>query len=373
MRVPSISERIFTTRLDIAVLLQDSKYQEQEYTKTLSEQLKDILHAQVSLLNENQIAVRKEWERVFKFKKREAWQYLSEVEAQGLRKHIAPLIFSEDTDYAAKQFDLLCLLEELSLIDETVNGTKPMEKIRIIGELLEKKAAIPEVARCMPTIREVQTVVFWETIHTNVIYGLDNLERVREELRDLVQYITGSHSETFEINLKDTITDEGEAQRPVIQMSYRQRVLEYLDEHTDNPVLQKIYRIEQLTEDDIRELERIFWQELGTKEEYEQTYLRQERYRLCGGKIAVFIRSVIGLDREVAREKYIAMIQGGTLTQAQEEYLSDILDYVCQNGDISRQTMGEEPFSTVEWRTVFNDRLTPLVNYVDDLHRVVHA
>ena len=373
MRTQTLNERLFATRLDLAVMLQDGKYQSEEFTRSMCEQLKDILHAQVCTLNESHIAVRKQWERVIKYKKRENWQYISEVEAQGLRKHLAPLIFLDDNDFAAKKFDLLCLLEQLSLVDETVDGTKPMEKIRIIGELLEHKASVPQVRMCLPTIREVQTAVFWETVHTNPIYGLDNLERVRVELRELVQYIIGTSRETFEINLIDTITNEGEAQPFIMPTSYKQRVLDYLDEHTDNPVLQKIYHMEQLNEADIHELERIFWQELGSKEEYLQAYQRQERFRIWGGHIAAFLRSVIGIDRTVAREKYIALIQGEALTPEQEEYLNDILDYVCQNGDITRETMAEEPFSTFSWQPVFNTRLTALVHYVNKIHEVIIA
>ena len=131
--------------------------------------------------------------------------------------------------------------------------------------------------------------------------------------------------------------------------------------------------MEQLTETDIRDLERIFWQELGSKEEYLQAYQRQERFRIWGGHIAAFLRSVIGIDRTVAREKYIALIQGEALTPEQEEYLNDILDYVCQNGDITRETMTEEPFSTFSWQPVFNTRLTALVHYVNTIHEVIVA
>lgn len=373
MQTQTLNERLFCARLDLAVMLQDGKYQSEDFTRTMCEQLKDILHAQVQTLNENHIAVRKQLERVVKYKKRENWQYVSEVEAQGLRKHIARLIFTDDTDFAAKKFDLLCLLEQLSLVDETVDGRKPMLKICTIAELLEQKATIPQVRMCLPTIREVQTPVFWEQVHTNAVCGLDNLERVRTELRGLVQYIIGKERETFEINLIDTITDRGEVQTLLPQMSYRQRVLGYLDENIDSPVIQKIYKMEQLTNTDIRELERIFWKELGSKEEYEQTYEHQDRYRIWGGRIAAFLRSAIGIDRQLAREKYIELIQGESLTQEQEEYLNDILDYVCQNGDISKETMREEPFSTFPWQSVFAERLSALVGYVNTMHNVIVA
>ena len=131
--------------------------------------------------------------------------------------------------------------------------------------------------------------------------------------------------------------------------------------------------MKQLSEADIRDLERIFWQELGSKEEFSRTYENQERYRLWGGHIAAFLRSVIGIDRAVARDKYIALIQGETLTPEQEEYLNDILDYVCQNGDITRETMAQEPFSSFSWQPVFNTRLTALVHYVTTIHEVIIA
>ena len=373
MRAQTLNERLFDIRLDLSVILQDAQYQTEEFTRTMCEQLKDILHAQVCTLNENHIAVRKVWERVVKYKKRENWQYVSEVEANGLRKDVAPHIFLDDTDFAAKKFDMLCLLEQLSLVDPTVNGTKPMQKICTVAELLEKKAAIPQVRMSLPTIQEVQSAIFWETVHTNAQYGLANLERIRLELRELVQYIIGSNRETFEINLTDTITNEGEMDPIITPSSYRQRVLDYLDENSNSPVLQKIYRMEQLDEADIRELERIFWQELGSKEDFSRTYENQERYRLWGGHIAAFLRSVIGIDRNIAREKYIALIQGEPLTQQQEEYLNDILDYVCQNGDITRETMAQEPFSAIPWQPIFSDRLTALVNYVNTIHKVIVA
>ena len=373
MTAPSLNERLFGLRLDLAVLLQDARYQTEEFTRKMCDELKDILHAQVDTLNLNHIAVRKQLERVTKYKKRENWQYVSEVEALGLKAHVAPLIFLDDSDYAAKQFDILCLLEQLSLVDTTVNGNKPMEKIRVVAELLEKKASIPQVRDALPTIKEVQSVAFWEAVHTGALYGLENLERIRLELRELVQYIIGERNKTFEINIIDTITDNGEAEPIIIRSSYHQRVLEYLSENSNNPVILKIQRMEQLDSTDIHELESIFWQELGTKEEYKQAYEQQDRYKIWGGRIAAFIRSVVGLDRDVAREKYIALIQGEDLTPEQDEFLSDILDYVCANGDISTQTMAEEPFSEFPWQPVFNNRFTALVNYVNTLHKVIDA
>lgn len=371
--VATISERLFNIRMDISVILQEGKYQEQEQVRTFGEGLKDILHGQVSLLQDSLISVRRHWELISRFRDRKNWEYVSTLDANAIKKHVAPLVFTNDTDLAAKKFDMLCLLLQLSFIDESVDGNRPMENVRMIAELLEQKASIPQVAMQLPTIREVQTNVFWEQLSTSVSYALDTLERVRCDLRGLVQFLTGEmNNQKFDVDIEDLVTYAGSASPLNIQMTYRQRVMDWLDEHRDYAALQKIYRMEQLSGADIRELERIFWQDLGTKEEYE-TYVERSHRLLAGDNIAAFLRSVIGIDRETARDKYIALIQDKQMTPMQEEYLRSILDYVCENGDITTQTMANEPFSTYEWIPVFGDNTIALRKYIDTIHRAITA
>lgn len=378
--VPTISERIFGLRMDIAVHLQDAKYNEIESLRAFDEELKDIMHGQVSLLELHRIDVRRHLDLIDRFRNRDNWQYVSEVDAHSIKRRLGPIIFTEDTDLAAKKFDILCLLMQLSLLDERVDGNKPMDKIRTLAEMLEKHSTIPQVAAHMPLIREVQTVPFWEKLTTSVEYGLDSLERVRTDLRSLMQYLVGIERRTFEIDVIDVITDGGMATPLNIRVTYQQRVMDYLAENRkNNYILLKIQNLDPLTEADIRELEQIFWEQLGTRKEYEEVYLTQERYKLYGGNIAAFIRSCIGVDREAARLKFIDLLQASgvdmpALTPMQEEYLHTILNYVCTNGDIETTTMSaQEPFSHFEWQDTFGDRFQPLVLYVRRLHSVINA
>ena len=378
--VLTITMRIFNLRMDIAVLLQDARYSEQEGPAQLCEGLKDILHGQVSVLENNRIDVRRHWGLIDRFRSRDAWQYISEVDAHVLKRHVAPLIFMDDTDLAAKKFDVICLLLQLSLLDESVDGNRPMEKICALAKMLEKRNVIPQVAMHMPLIREVQTAVFWEKLTTSVAYGLDSMERVRVDLRSLMKYLVGMERKTFDIDIADVISDEGLAKPINIQVTYQQRVLDYLAENSKNDyILQKIYNLDPLSESDIRKLEQIFWEQLGTRKEYEETYLKQEKYKLYGGNIAAFIRSCIGVDREVARNKFINLLQASgveipRLTPMQEEYLRTILNYVCTNGDIETTTMSaQEPFVHFEWQDTFGESFQSLVRYVRSLHNVINV
>ena len=45
---------------------------------------------------------------------------------------------------------------------------------------------------------------------------------------------------------------------------------------------------------------------------------------------------------------------------------------VCQNGDITRETIIKEtPFDSYDWSAVFDDRVSYIPKYVDDLHDAI--
>ena len=366
-RTIGLAERLFNARLEIAVILQHVDYQTDEFARSFHDELKDILCAQIGELETARIAVRKQWALVEKYKVRDNWQYVSEVDAVMIKSNLAPLLINAQTDLSARRFDFIVLQKQLSLINPEVKGAKAENKIILIGKALEGKASIPQVMAKIDTIRMVQTPVFWENVN------LERLEHVRKELREIVQYLMGDGNKSFTVDISDVVTDEGETELIITQMSYKQRVMDYLAENTDNPVLQKIQTVEQLTQLDIRELERIFWQELGTKEDYERTYLHQDRYKLYGGNIAAFLRTIIGVDMNIALDKFVELIQGQHLTSMQEEYLRNIIRYVCENGDIERRTMQTDPFRLYDCLDLFGNKAQAVPQYIDRLHKVITA
>ncbi|MDD7726015.1 MAG: type I restriction-modification enzyme R subunit C-terminal domain-containing protein, partial [Bacteroidales bacterium] len=135
----------------------------------------------------------------------------------------------------------------------------------------------------------------------------------------------------------------------------------------DDATLQKIYRLDPLTGQDISRLEQIFWEELGSKEEFDaQTYEKPYQHN-----VAAFIRSIIGVEREIAFEKYRNLIHGAELTRQQEEYLRMLIRYVCENGDIATTVLQNPPFNT--FTTIFRNTPTSLVKYVKYIGQVIAA
>jgi len=129
--------------------------------------------------------------------------------------------------------------------------------------------------------------------------------------------------------------------------------------------------MEKLTDKDVDELERILWEELGTKEEYDK-YVEKVKMT-CGDSVGAFIRAQIGVDRSIAVARFSEFLSSGELNSMQEEYLKTIITYVCENGDITPSTLlNESPFSEYDWIMVFGPQTKSVGKYVENIHDIVN-
>ena len=356
----SVTERIFGLEADIIVVLQHERYQH-GFTREYCEQLKDKLAAQVNELNELHASVRREWETVRKYKRPETWGYISAIDALELKKKIAPLIVSEKDDNGGKMLDALMLNIELSKLVPDVVSTRSKNKVIRIAQLLKAKEGMPAVKERMDAIELAMNPNFWKGA------TIENLEYVRTALRELIYIILGSKHEKFFISISDTM-EEKESEKPEMLTDYRTRIIDYLNEHRDSAVLQKIFRLEKLTVDDIKQLEDICWRELGSKEEYEEYVNKGDL--LCGDKVAIFIRSIIGVDRKIAKERFSKFLSDNVLNSLQEEFINQIIGYVCENGDITPMTIiTDDSFYGIG--DAFGANMLSIKNYVEELHGLV--
>ena len=359
--VKSLTERLFALRLDIAAALQSAEHQEREVDRRLHDELKEILHAQVNQLSRARIDVRAHLQTIEPYREQEAWACLSDLDVAEL-KGIAHLLPRPKENEAAKKFDVLMLYLQLELVDSTMKADNSRASVIKIAQLLEKKATIPAVRERMETIKEVQTAGFWE------YRTLDSLERVRKELRELVHVLAESRDERrFVINIEDAISSDAVAAPVTLKATYHDRVIDYLAKHTDNEVLRKIQNFEQLTTDDVNELQRIFWEELGTRTEFDEA-TNGKKYN---HNVAAFIRVIQGVDRQKALALYTRFIKDGNLTGEQEQYLKEILNYLSENGDLQMSDFMEYPLNRNRWRDVFGEYFVGLKDFVNELHNVI--
>lgn len=360
MAVQSLTERLFCLRLDIAYILQHADHQAIAFDKQLHDDLKQLLHRQVDRIGKERKEARPYLNIIEPFRQKEKWTCLSEVDVLQL-KEIGKLIPQDADNEAAKKFDVIMLQIMLAHIDGTVRVGQCRQVVVNIAQALEKKATLPAVTIHLDTIRQVQSPLFWE--HET----LDALEQVRTELRELVKLLEGGKKQKFIIDIEDTYESVESGEDVIIQTSYKQRVTDYLARNIQNATLQKIQNLEQLTSADFAELERIFFEELGTREEYDELAQGQP-YR---NNIAAFIRVINGIDRQRALRIYKQFVDGYDLTSEQERYLKNILDYVCTNGDIETKNFLEYPLKSMNWQATFGEQFTSLRDFVIRIHRVI--
>ena len=359
-RVKSLTERLFGLHADIAFHLQHQKYQEDAFAKSLHDDIKAVMIEQVQLLSDYHISVREKWEQVSRFKEKSSWVYLSELDVLTLKNDIAPLLAKSTQDEYAKRFDILLLAIELSVLSGEGVAEKAIENVQMVAEKLQEKATIPQVQAKMETIKQVINPVSWQNV------SLPWLETVRNDLRELTRFLVDNDNQWFIVDIEDILLFNGVADGISTRVSYKQKVMDFLVEHRDLPVLNKIYSMEQLSSEDIRELERILWSELGNREDYD----KYTQGMSCGANVAIFIRSIIGVNRKDAIERFSLFISGSKLNAEQEEFLMTIISYVCENGDITKEiVVNEAPFD--EKLVVFDTYMLPLAQYIDSIHNVV--
>jgi type I restriction enzyme R subunit len=96
-----------------------------------------------------------------------------------------------------------------------------------------------------------------------------------------------------------------------------------------------------LTPQDLSELERMFVAEsVGSPEDL-------ERIRSEGG-LGLFVRSLVGLDREAAKQAVAGFVSGRTLSANQIEFIDLIIDYLTDRGVMDPRRLYESPFTDVD-------------------------
>jgi type I restriction enzyme, R subunit len=248
-----------------------------------------------------------------------------------------PSSFADD-DIAAKQFDLLVLKLQLALLrsDPSIAGLR--EKITTLVSALEELGNVPMVARELPLILEVQTEEFWRNVTT------PELESVRCRLRGLIKLIEFRKRSIVYSDFADevrvvspvTIPGIGEAGLE----SFRMKARQFLKGHENHIAVMKLRRNEPLTPVDLSELERIFAEAGAEPSEIQK--VRSE------GGVGLFVRSLVGLDREAAKRAFDSFMLGKPLTGNQIEFVNLIIDYLTERGTMEPRLLYESPFTDLD-------------------------
>lgn len=328
----TLSENIFGKKIRIAVALQDAAFSEDEY-KDWRALLVSECHTQVMALNPDLVSVRLQRRYVEKYRNREAFDHLSEQDKGELLKHIAPLVLLPDKDEYAKRFDNFMYGMILAQIEQMPSFRYAKQQLCAIADALEHKHTIPQVNEKLPLIKRINTEAFWTDA------DVFTFEVVRQELRDLIRFLAGGEKRKPVIT---RLTDPVIAEQEGVGLDaaydfedYRKKVNRYVEEHRDTLAIHKLIHNIRLSVTDHKELERIFTEELGSREDYVREY--------GDTPFGLLIRRIGKLDHDAAMEAFSTFINDQSLNPRQIAFVHKIINHIEQNGYMENLTDLQKP------------------------------
>ena len=275
-------------------------------------------------MNLDNFVVRPKRRLVEKYAKPEAWTVLTPEALAELAHEVAGLPSELDPeDEEAKRFDLLMLNLQLALLRAEPGFERLRDQVKEIAGLLEEKAAIPMVREQMALIQDVQTDEWWQDVTVPM------LESVRRRLRDLVQADREAEAQAdlHRLRGRDGRRDRRSscpASAPGTDFAkFRAKARAFLREHQDHVAIHKLRMNKPLTATDLAELERML-AESGVGAAGGHSSARQTESQGLG----LFVRSLVGLDREAAKEALAGFLAGKTLGANQIEFVNLIVDHL---------------------------------------------
>ena len=328
----AVQGAIFNLKFEISYKLQDIEYQVDRliaYRKALVQQMSE----QVKELPRDNFTVRQHLKYVDLYSVQANYQALTYEDTLIVREEVAPLILPDGDEPSAVRFDALVYGIELAYLIGKKHG-------RARSDLYKKVSGIASVAN-IPEI-QAQSDLINKILKTDYVdnAGINEFEEIREKLRDLMKYIPKTvikYDTNFTDELLSTEWNESELDNEDLK-NYKAKAEYYIRQHQDNIAIAKLKTNQPLTSTDVKTLEQILWQEVGTKQDYEQE---------IGAKpLGEFVREIVGLDMNAAKEAFSEYLNDANLDSRQIYFVNQIVEYIVHNGMLKDfSVLQESPFT----------------------------
>jgi type I restriction enzyme, R subunit len=204
--------------------------------------------------------------------------------------------------------------------------------------LLEEMSAIPMVHDQMALIQDVQTDEWWQDVTVPM------LEALRRRLRELVKLIEKQKRKPIYTDFEDEMGGETAVELPGFgevtdYAKFRAKAQAFLRAHQDHVAIHKLRMNRSLTKADLAELERMLMESgIGAAEDIRRA--TEESHGL-----GLFVRSLVGLDREAAKEALTGFLAGKALSANQIEFVNLIVNHLTRHGVMEAAMLYASPFT----------------------------
>jgi type I restriction enzyme R subunit len=352
----SLGKRLFTRRLELLGELDERLTLTAEKSPDIGPQYSkedpateagvrrhtaSLLHSEVAAMNVDNFIVRPKRRLVEKYAKTESWFYLPGEAFTELSHEVAGLPSELDPEgEEAKRFDLLLLNLQLALLRSEPGFRRLRDQLMGIAGLLEEKASIPMVREQLALIQDIQTDEWWQDVTTPM------LESVRRRLRGLVKLIEKAQRKIVYTDFADEMGEGREVELPGISAGegfekFLSKARAFLREHQDHIAIHKLRLNKALTGTDLEELEKMLQASgVGGAEQIERAIKESQG-------LGIFVRSLVGLDREAAKAALAEFTAGKPMAANQIEFVNLVVNHLTENGIMEAFRLYESPFTDI--------------------------
>ena len=349
----SLGKRLFNARLELigeldqrtgatqdAIMRPTTAYSDPVTNIEVRLAMAAMLHQETAAMNLDNFVVRPKRRIVEKFSLPEAWSVLTPTVLAELSHEIAGLPSALDPEgEEAKRFDLLILNLQLATLRAEPAFVRLCDQVKQIAGLLEEKSAIPMVRDQMPLIQIVQTDEWWQDVTVPM------LEVLRRRLRELVKLIEKQRRKPLYTDFEDEMGDESAVALPGLlgentdYAKFRAKAQAFLRAHQDHVAIHKLRMNKSLTAADLMELERMLAASgVGAMEEIARAKAESQG-------LGLFVRSLVGMDREAAKNAFAEFLDGRQLSANQIEFVNLIINHLTAHGVMNTANLYESPFT----------------------------
>lgn len=345
----SLNQRLFETRLGLITAIDHAwppkqpdpaKGQGTETERGLRVDVAWSLHQTVAGMNLENFLVRPHRRLVEEYARWPAWNALSPETAGDVAEQLAGLPSAhKDDDEDAKRFDMLILRRQLAQLEgDAVAAERLREQIQNITTGLLNQTAIPSVAAQQVLLEEVGSDDWWVDV------TLPMLEATRRKLRGLLRFLEKDKKVVVYTDFADELSESTLVDLPGITPGtnwdrFQAKARAYLKQHQDHVALQRLRRNKPLTPDDLKALEHM----LVDSRIGEQADIDLAKEQSHG--LGLFIRSLVGLDREAAAEAFGAYLDGSRFNSDQIRFVNLIVTELTANGIVEPVRLYESPYT----------------------------
>ena len=335
---------------------------EEQYMNELKE---DFIQRMRGLCNDD-LEVQYHMAFVSKYRTAEHWDGFTDAKEAEIQEHILPLLPPESDPAKVKNFDLMIYVIE-DEVPKRAQEAKDIRKIRHgfgnvgkkIDQMMEKLTHLKSIPAVVQKEQLIQQMRNADLLFED--FSLEKCERVRKELRELMQYIPDDVS-YYVLDVKDFVIDAGPGGTVAKEKTYAEKALAYI--RKGSPALAKLRSLDELTEEEKAELETAFKSTLGTEADYAAW---------SGNKpLLPFLRLQVGIADEAVETKFGTFLNPKVMNPQQLAYMNQIISYTRENGDITFLDLQRvSPFCDVDIMSLFGQQIAQIKTLINGLHRPV--